>query len=724
MSHILMRNRVLFSLLASLFFLTSTSDVQGQKNPSWKADKYYSEYAYTKAIPEYESILSADPTNVEVMRKLAECYRLTNDHAKAATMYGKLSRLPKAKPIEMYYYAQSLMYNGNYELAKDVYTKYSIKAMFDERAKFALQALSKMDQFFADSARARVLKLSINSPESDFSPVITKDGFVFVSNRIGGAKDKKHMWTGKPFLALYATKGKADKLEAPIVFADNIKSKFNDGPASFFNGGSEMYTTRNSKGFNNREDKVVKLNIVRAKLIEGKWQDVEDLAINSEQYNCAHPFATEDGKRLYFASDMPGGYGGMDIYYIEKDKVGAWGDPINLGSNVNTKGNELFPFVAKSNTVYYSSNGHTGLGGLDVYHSKFENEVWTDPKNMGFPINTSKDDFGLVLNEAETDGYIASNRDGGMGDDDIYAVQIFKIIILEGVVTDKETKEPIPNANLAIKDNEGKEISSVITDDKGYYTTELEFNKNFNVEASKPLYSKDAAQVTTINPPSTKITQDFILEKLTFAVEGVVSARETGKPLEGSLVVLSNTDGDEIGTTTVGADGYYYFKLEPQNTYRVKASHEGYFAKSQLVSTRGVEPGIQRVNLVLEKLIINKPIRLDNIYYDVNKWNIRPDAAKELDKLVAIMNDNPKIIIELSAHTDARGSDKYNMTLSDKRAKSAAKYIVQKGGIEKARITGQGYGESLLLNRCRNGVKCSEAEHQENRRTEFKVLKN
>lgn len=718
-----MRKFILLQFIATFMVVACVQNTLAQKNPTWKADKLYSEYAYTSAIPEYEKVLSADPTNVEVMRKLAECYRLTNDHAKAATMYGKLSRLPDAKPIEMFYYAQSLMYNGDYERAKDTYTKYSIKAMFDERAKHALEALKKMDQFYSDSARARVNNLAINSPESDFSPIMLNDGVVFVSNRIGGAKNKKHVWTGKPFLSLYYSKGAGNKLEVPIPFAENLKSKFNDGPASFFNKGSEMFTTRNNSGVNNKEDKVVKLNIIRAELVDGEWKDAETLPFNSDDYNCAHPFATKDGSRLYFASDMPGGYGGMDLYYVEKTKLGTWGEPVNLGDKINTKGNELFPFVSESNAVYYASNGYIGLGGLDIYHSKFENGEWAEPKNMGYPINTSKDDFGLVLNDKETDGYLSSNRDGGAGEDDIYAVQIFKIITLEGTVTEKETGEPIANSTISIKGEDGLEIASVITDENGDYKTELEFNKEFVVSATKPLYSTESAKVSTINPPATTVRKDFVLEKLTFAVEGVVSAKETGDPLEGSLVELTTTNGEVVATETVGADGYYYFTLEPDQSYRIKASHEGYFAKSQLVSTRDVEPGVQRVNLVLEKLIVNKPIRLDNIYYDLDKWDIRPDAARELDKLVAVMNDNPNIVIELSAHTDSRGSDSYNLSLSDKRAKSAAKYIVEKGGIDKSRITGKGYGESLLLNRCRNGVKCSEAEHQENRRTEFKVVK-
>jgi peptidoglycan-associated lipoprotein len=209
-----------------------------------------------------------------------------------------------------------------------------------------------------------------------------------------------------------------------------------------------------------------------------------------------------------------------------------------------------------------------------------------------------------------------------------------------------------------------------------------------------------------------------------YGVEGIVHDRETKAPIGGAVVALMDpVSGKELATTTTGADGYYYFSLEPEKNYKLKAVAEGYFAKSDVVTTVGKKAGIIKKDLPLEKLILNKPIRLDNIYYDLAKWNIRSDAAKELDKLVQILKDNPTIVIELSSHTDSRASDAYNMTLSDKRAKSAVKYIIEKGGISASRITGKGYGESMLINRCANGVKCSEKEHQENRRTEFKVIK-
>jgi outer membrane protein OmpA-like peptidoglycan-associated protein len=340
---------------------------------------------------------------------------------------------------------------------------------------------------------------------------------------------------------------------------------------------------------------------------------------------------------------------------------------------------------------------------------------------MGFPINTNKDDFGAVLNADGTKGYFSSNRTGGKGDDDVYHVEIFKKIFVYGIVTEKRTGKIIGGAEVVLKDKSSKVLGTTNADADGNYEMELEFSKDYELTAQHTGYSTETKETTTKNFTTDRIELNFQLDRQPFGIEGVVSDKETKEPLDGSIVVLMNTAGKELARVTTKADGYYFFELEAEKNYKVKGSHQGYFARSEQVTTKGKKPGVIRQDLPLEKLILNKAIRLDNIYYDLAKWNIRPDAAKELDKLVQVLKDNPTIIIELSSHTDSRASDKYNMDLSDKRAKSAAKYIVEKGGIDKSRITGKGYGESMLINQCGNGVNCTEAEHQENRRTEFKV---
>lgn len=710
-----------FHLLLLVSFLLSGSLFAQDNGPEVKGNKLYKALAYHEAIEMYEKVLVSEPENANVLRNIANCYRLTNNTEKSEIYYAKVVKLPDARPVDKLYYAQALMYNAKYEQAKDYLEEYKAVASSDERADNFLLAISDIDAFVKDSAKTRITKISINSDKADFSPVRYKDGVVFTSSRETGSKDRTHSWTGNPFLTLYYSKGIEANLAAPELFSKQTESKFNDGPVSFNENGEVMYLTRNSSEVANK-DKVVKLKIVESKFQEGKWSEPVDMPFVNKKFNSAHAWVSRDGNRLYFSSDMPGGYGGMDIYFTQK-KDNQWGTPVNLGNKINTKGNELFPCMNSDSVLYFSSDGLVGMGGLDVFASVYADSIFAQPRNMGYPMNTHRDDFGLILDAAGEKGYFSSNRSGGKGDDDIYHVQLFKDIIVTGTVSDKRSAKPIEGATVSLKDREGKELEQAITKADGTYEFKLDFNKDYTITATKQGYSTESKTVSTFNITSTNLVVDFQLLKISVGVEGIVSDKETGQPLEGALVSLTTPDGKEISNLTTLADGYYYFELAPEKNYKVKGSKEGYFAKVEAVSTKGKKEGIIKKDLPLEKLILNKAIRLDNIYYDLAKWNIRSDAAKELDKLVQVLKDNPTIIIELSSHTDCRASDSYNMELSDKRAKSAAKYIVEKGGIAKERITGKGYGESVLINKCANNVKCSEAEHQENRRTEFKVLK-
>jgi len=489
-----------------------------------------------------------------------------------------------------------------------------------------------LDSFLKDSVRYKITNGKFNSANSEFSPVRFADGFVFVSSRgRGGINDKTHSWTGDPFLSLFYAKGSLEQISNVAPFAEELKSEYNDGPVCFSAKSDEMFLTRNNSKTPLRNDKTARLKIVVSKLENGKWTEAADLPFNRAQYNTAHACLSIDGKRLYFASDMPGGSGGMDIYYSDRIES-TWSDPVNIGKQINTSGNEAFPYIGPDGMLYFSSDGWPGLGGLDVF--KMDLNSAEKPRNAGYPINTHKDDFGIWLSADMKYGMLSSNRKGGVGDDDVWKIEFINKLVIFGTVADKETLTPIPNAPVYLKDSSGNTVATAVTDADGKYTIEGDFNMDY--------------------------------------------------------IISSNPDG--------------------------------WFAGSKDFTTKGLTNDSLEVNLLLEKIIINKPIVLEKIYYDLDKWNIRPDAAIELDKLITILNDNPKIVIELGSHTDSRAPDSYNMSLSDRRAKSAADYIVKKGGIDSSRITGKGYGETMLVNSCKNKVRCTEAEHQKNRRTEFKVV--
>jgi outer membrane protein OmpA-like peptidoglycan-associated protein/tetratricopeptide (TPR) repeat protein len=625
---------VIKRILAVLLLFCVVTVSYGQDNsPLAKAQKLEKSLAFSDAIPLYLKALDKDADNEKAIRGIAECYRMTNQTEQAEMYYRKLVQANLATPADKLRLAQVLMTNANYSDAQKYFSEYSSTASNDERAKNQLEAISRLDVFLKDSVRFSVSQAPLNTANSDFSPSKFADGFVFVSSRErGGVREKTHSWTGDPYLSLFYAKGSLNSNPNISPFADELRSEYNDGPAVFGPNGDEMFLTRNNSKLPFRNDKTARLKIVFSKLVDGKWSEPVDLPFNRAQYNTAHACMSPDGKRLYFASDMPGGSGGMDLYYVDRDGM-VWSEPVNLGKSINTAGNDVFPYIGPDGKFYFSSDGWPGLGGLDMFKADLENQT-EDPVNAGYPVNTHKDDFGIWISADQTQGLISSNRKGGSGDDDIWSIDFVNKMVIYGVVAEKQTRIPIPNAMVYLKDSLGNVVGTDVSDDQGNYSIKGDFNMNY--------------------------------------------------------VVSTNPDG--------------------------------YFAGSEAFSTYGATDDSMRVDILLEKIIINKPIVLDNIYYDLDKWNIRPDAALELNKLITILKDNPKIVIELSSHTDSRAPDFYNMILSDRRAKSAAEYIVKTGGIDPARITGKGYGESMLVNKCKNNVYCTEPEHQQNRRTEFKVL--
>jgi outer membrane protein OmpA-like peptidoglycan-associated protein/tetratricopeptide (TPR) repeat protein len=620
-------------LIAIFLFCASLNATAQDNSPLAKAQKLEKSLAFSDAIPLYLKALDRDSNNEKAMRGIAECYRMTNQTEQAEIYYRKLVQANYATPMDKLRLAQVLMSNANYSDAQKYFSEYNASATNDDRAKNQLDAISKLDGFLKDSARFNITTAPLNTANSDFSPAKFADGFVFVSSRErGGLKEKTHSWTGDPYLSLFYAKGNLNSNPNISPFAEELRSEYNDGPVVFGPMGDEMFLTRNNSKLPFRNDKTARLKIVFSKLVDGKWSDPVDLPFNRAQYNMAHACLSQDGKRLYFSSDMPGGNGGMDLYYSDRDGI-VWSEPVNLGKKINTTGNDVFPYIAPDGKLYFASDGWPGLGGLDIFKAELENQT-EDPLNAGFPINTHKDDFGIWISSDLTQGLLSSNRKGGTGDDDIWSIDFVNKIVIYGIVAERETMIPIPNATVYLKDTLGNVVGTDVTDEQGNYSIKGDFNTSY--------------------------------------------------------VVSTNPDG--------------------------------YFAKSESFNTYNATNDSMRVDLLLEKIIINKPIVLENIYYDFDKWNIRPDAAIELDKLVIILKENPKIVIELGSHTDCRGIDAYNIILSQRRAQSAVDYIVTKGGIESSRISAKGYGETQHVNKCKNNVLCTEAEHQQNRRTEFKVV--
>jgi len=702
-----------------------------------KANKFYGIQEYAQAIPFYEKAYKKDSSNKLILSNLGDCYRLTNNAGGQLKCYGGLVKNGNAEPIHKLYYGQALVENGQKEQAKTYFDEFTT----DNRGKELASSLEKAKQYVKNADAYNVEAASFNSPQSDFCAVIFNNTTVFSSTR---SKTKwinvKHGWTNESYLNLYTTEKNSGKDLPPKIFMGDLNSKYNDGPVCFAKDNSTIYFTRNNyskKAIS--KDGTYKLRIFEATMNGSGFEKVNDLSFNNNDYNCAHPSITADGKTLYFASDMPGGSGGMDIYVCVKGEDGVWGKAENLGDKVNTAGNEVFPFIAANGLLYFSSNGHDGLGGLDVYETKMKDNKAGRVYNMGEPVNSKDDDFGVFLGDDSRNGYLSSNRKNGGMDDDVYNFQILrevkrgKEIII--VTKDKDSGEIL--ANTVVKLNN----EFVTTNEKGEYPTTIEEDLNYSLLVEKDDYYKLEDSVSTKTSPDETFTKILILEKdPKLALLALISDAKTNLPLDGVKMTIKELPGNEaFDTYTTAATGDYKKPLKGKKigdkiSYSIVLEKEKYLTKTLTFIYDIKKPGDINVNESLDMKLgkvevgmdLAKMIDIKPIYFDLGKFNIRKDAAPELDKVAAVMKEYPNMFIELGSHSDCRGVAKANLTLSDKRAKASAAYIVKKG-IQKTRIVGKGYGESKLLNDCKCEGKvvssCPEDEHSKNRRTEFIITK-
>jgi outer membrane protein OmpA-like peptidoglycan-associated protein len=711
-------------------------------------DWYYRQFDYKKAIAFYQRALKKDDKDKHVIQKIADSYRLLNDWANAESYYGQLANMENTDAIDKLYYAEALRADQKYADAKVWYRKYLDIMPDDASVKERLDGIDKIAELSRDKGFYEIQNLKINSSFSDFGASFYRDtGIFFCSNRYEEAYVKhKDDWTHATFLQIYqAIKSRSDSsgqlFTATMLTGKQPNKKFHEGTTCFNEKLEELYFDRSN--YNGRraffsDDKTVKLKIYKVTWLPGeqKFSDkaVEAVNFNDDNYSVGHPSLTKDGKTLYFASDKPGGYGGVDIYMCTREIGGPWSVPVNLGPTVNTTGNDMYPFIADDGTLYFASDGHSGLGGLDVYSTsmvKTGNKIntWTEPENLGYPINTNADDFNYIIDKENKHGYFSSNRQGGRGDDDIYSFTK-KGVILNGIVFDQVTGLPIKDADVIVKEND-VEKARLKSGKEGEFSIPAIPGRKYKFNAIKEGYlPAEVVEDVTDKPELVKIP---MVPEGGITLEVTVVDKKTRDPLEGAKVKLTNlkTNKDEFGTTN--KDGKTTFTLEPETNYRLEGSKETddpetkYLTVTATQTTMGKKaPATLYSILELEKVKKGVAIKIENIYYDLDKWFIRPDAAKELDKLVKVMKDNPTLEIELSSHTDCRATAKYNQQLSSKRAEAAVSYIASQG-IDAKRMIAAGYGESRLVNKCAcEGsyvVPCTEEEHQQNRRTEFKILK-
>jgi outer membrane protein OmpA-like peptidoglycan-associated protein len=619
-----------------------------------KADALFKNYAYLDASKAYEECLqNIKNPSTQTLKNAADSYYFISDSRNALKWYRKLYEAQDNNMTDIYYlrYIQSMKAVMDYDEANRVTREYLDKKGDQKEISRYMAQKKQMDSLSKVKSLYAIKNLNINTSKSDFGATFYQDKVVYTSAKdTTNFGEKLYSWNNQPFLNLYvAERNPADgSLMNETVFLPNVMTKYHEATATFDAQGKTIYYSTNILKKNKLvidETRTNNFQIIKGAIVNNKLENPQKVFFDSDEYSVGHPSLSEDGKWLFFASDMPGGYGETDLYYVKIAEDGTMSSPVNLGPKINTLGNDVFPFF-RNGTLYFSSDGHYGWGDLDVYESTLlANGTFSDPKNLGAPINSNKDDFAFTIDTADSYGYLSSNRAGGKGDDDIYSFVKGKPVCnqsISGMAFDRKSKLPLTDVTIIAYNSYNDVITQTKTNYDGKYAVEVPCGKVIKLIATKPNYSSDDKTVETTNENLGEI-KDVNFE-------------------------LSNYD-----------------------------------------------------DLVVKKQGVEK-VDVNPIYFDYDKYDITPLAVEELSKVVFIMRKFPKIRIKIESHTDSRGKDAYNMKLSDNRAKSTRDYIISQE-IDPSRIESAiGYGESRLINKCKNGVKCTEEEHLLNRRSDFIII--
>jgi outer membrane protein OmpA-like peptidoglycan-associated protein/tetratricopeptide (TPR) repeat protein len=631
-----------------LFYITIFSFVALEGNAQQAkikaANKDYDTFAYIDVIKTYEKVALKGYKSEDMFKKLGDSYYFNSEFEGAAKWYGELFAMNTNIESEYYYrYAQSLRSTGQIDKADKMMDEFNAKFENDTRGRLYKENANYMDLIKANSGRYKIEDAGINSKYSDYGSFVYNKKLYFTSARdTGNFSKRKHTWTGENFTNLYVSDVDSAKVKK---FKAVLNSKFHDATPIFTKDGKTVYFTRNNylngkKGKNENNTTLVKL--YKATLENDKWTNITALPFSSDNYSTAHPALSPDEKTLYFSSDMPGSLGQSDIFKVAINDNGAgYGSPQNLGAAINTEGKETFAFVTDENEIYFASDGRPGLGGLDVYVGKIEdNGAISDIQNIGADVNSPKDDFAYTIDPVSRKGYFSSNKVGGQGSDDIYKFletrKLQCIQELNGIITDAESGIILPRTKVTLYENQVVK-NTILSDAAGFYIFPVECGKTYNVRAEKIDYATKEVSIT--------------IEKL---------SGKTSLPIALDKSKCKVTIGDDLG----------------------------------------------------------KCFGIKMIYFDLDKSNIRTEAAIDLEKILDVLDSHPTMKLDIRSHTDSRQTHKYNEALSNRRAKSTIDWLV-KNGIDPNRLIGKGFGETQLVNGCSDNVKCTEEQHQANRRSEF-----
>jgi outer membrane protein OmpA-like peptidoglycan-associated protein len=726
-----MKKYIIYSALFFLPYLAysqSTNIGTAFHSTIKKGDIYFNHYAYRNALNLYLHAYDKDPRNVYVQDQIADCYFKLHDPVSAAKWFSRIINEPDLHPESKFEYAESLSMTGNYSESLHWFKQYLKEHPDHKVTKDKIAFLEHVDDYLMDSLRFVVTGVNFNTNHSEYGVHYFHEGLVFASSR-----DLDWYLKHSPFdavdveeslLNMFYVKGKThgehDVVEP--LHKEHIKSVLHEGPMAFYkNDTRAAYTRTNIKNGKPVYDKNGKshLQIFFADVETlSSMKNITPFEYNSNDYSVAHPTLSPDGSTMYFSSTAPGGIGGSDLY-VSNYVNGKWSVPVNLGPEINSGGEESFPFLFNDSTLYFSSNGHGSLGGLDILVSYKTNGKFGKPVNFGGPLNSRYDDFSLVCDASGRVGYIASNRPGGLGLDDIYYFIATNYFLTGKVVTYGKPDELIPGATVEAVDwNTGEVIDADISDNNGVYRLRLPFDKSYKIMVKKDGYAQMEKQdFSTFNKTMGMDSVDIAMWKHNLFAKGNIYSNELQQPLKGVTVKIY--DLTELKTDSLVLDevSQYNLPIWPNRKYRIEFSKVEYLPSEIELDTKGQLKGGTIINDIL---MLQESIANTIIHFDYNKSFISEESVKLMKPLVTVLKKFPKSTLNIGAHADSRGTNVYNQKLSDDRAKATLNYFVSQG-ISRSRITAKGFGETLLLTRCSDGEHCEEVEHAIERRAEIKV---
>jgi outer membrane protein OmpA-like peptidoglycan-associated protein/tetratricopeptide (TPR) repeat protein len=692
-----------------------------------KADLFYERFAYRNALPLYMHVVEKDPLHVHARTRIASCYWQLGDTRAAELWLSSLAKEPDSAPEIKYQLAEALCMNQKYADARYWFESYLKAKPNDRRAIEKITFLKNISRYVGDSLRFVVGSVAFNSPYSDFGAAYYRNGLVFTSSRDAEFMIRRQatnaLQDDESLLNLYfVTREVTGDYGAVTLFRKSeLKSYFHDGPAVFYDHDRRIaFTQSNAPANKPKIDALGKINlrIMLADMAHFEGiKNLQEFPFNSEGYSNAHPSVNANGSVMFFASTMPKGYGGSDIYYSIHEH-GRWQEPVNAGPEINTPGDELYPYLCNDTTLFFSSDGHGSLGGLDILVSyRKRNGAFRKPYNFGATLNSPADDFGIVADSTGRIGYFASNREGGMGQDDVYFF-IANSYFLAGEVRELSREQKrLPGTTIIAFNSNGDVVDSVTSDDDGNFSLSLPFDQNFKIRGEKDGYETLEDLVFSTRGKFFGVDSLLLpMWKYKLFAKGRIFSNETQNLLPGATVLLHNITDNRTDTVVVDDNGEYNFLVRPNKRYEITASREGFISSGFKLNTQNIWEGELLNDIVLEEVYVEKDI----IFFDYNSYRISQKSIDQMNRIVRTLKKYPDATVHVAAHADSRGTAQYNKKLSDSRARVAVDYFASRG-ISPRRIEWVGFGEELILNRCSDGVECQEEEHSKNRRAEIKV---